>query len=190
MKSLDKRPGFVSLAWALVCLLTLCLFFLASCSSTKKGGDSSSEDSTLVSDEDLALEEGRWADGNIPSAAEGGVFQDIHFDYDSYAVRPEYNSLISQAARTLMDDSSLRVELEGHCDSRGTSEYNLALGEKRAKAVAQALAAHGVSHNQLSTISYGEEIPLDTRPTEEAYAKNRRVHFAVYKQGAAGTGKR
>lgn len=163
-------------------LLSLALIsLLAGCSKTSSSG--AGDGSGLgLSDEDLALQNSeRWGEGNIPRAAEDGVFPDIHFAYDSYVVEPEYHDILKQNAEVLVKNSNIRAEIEGHCDSRGTNEYNLVLGEKRAKAVASFLASFGVPANQLTTISYGEEIPLEPAQTEEAYVKNRRAHFAIYK---------
>ena len=106
----------------------------------------------------------------------------MHFDYDSAVVRQEDYSVVQNNAKLLQGDTSLQMELEGHCDKRGTAEYNLALGEERAKAVAALLVSYGARPEQLSTISYGEEIPLDPRDADDAYAKNRRVHVAVYRR--------
>ena len=138
-----------------------------------------------ISDEDLKLEQqNRWGtdSGSIPKAMGEGVFRDVLFDYDDASVRVDQRDSVRKSAEILKADPSLRVELEGHCDNRGTNEYNLALGEERSRSVATFLASSGVSASQISTISYGEEIPLDSRETEEAFAKNRRVHFAVFRK--------
>ena len=76
-------------------------------------------------------------------------------------------------------NSSVRSQIEGHCDERGTNEYNLALGERRANAAKQYLTTAGISAGRLSTISYGEERPLDPGHTEAAWARNRRAHFVI-----------
>lgn len=139
-----------------------------------------------LSEENLALQnQQRWAGGGaIPNAQEGGVFPDILFGFDSFTVTPDYLEKLREVAQKLQADTTLHAEIEGHCDKRGTSEYNMALGEKRARAVAQALSTFGVQAAQLSTVSYGEEIPLDPADNEDAYTKNRRAHFAVYRKGA------
>jgi len=164
----------------------LILASMASCSTSSKSKNSGAEDgSGELSDQDLTVGGGqdRFGNGNIPTASEGSAFPDVFFDYDSSAVRQEDYATIEKNAQTLSADSSLKMEVEGHCDRRGTAEYNLALGEERAKAVAALLVSYGAKPSQLSTISYGEEIPLDPRDSDDAYAKNRRVHFAVYRQG-------
>lgn len=98
----------------------------------------------------------------------------IHFDYDKYVIRPEDRPAISYDAGQLNREPHLRVMIEGHCDERGTVEYNLALGEHRAVAVMHALAGSGVDKVRMKTVSYGKERPLDPGHTESAWAKNRR----------------
>ncbi|MCL4142730.1 UNVERIFIED_CONTAM: hypothetical protein GTU68_021861 [Idotea baltica] len=83
-------------------------------------------------------------------------------------------------AQILRENSNIKVQLEGHCDERGTVEYNLTLGNNRAQSVYESLLAMGISPDRLSTISYGEELPLDSNSSEEAFRKNRRVHFSAY----------
>jgi len=165
-------------------LAALSLFvFLASCTSSSNGKNAGADENGLgISDQDLAVDKNRYAGGNIPMASEGQQFPDVHFDYDSAVVRQEDSDIVKTNAKLLAGDSSMQMELEGHCDKRGTAEYNLALGEERAKAVAAMLVSYGARPDQLSTISYGEEIPLDPSDSDSAYAKNRRVHFAVYRK--------
>ncbi len=159
---------------------------LSSCSSSSKSKNNGLDDSVGVSDQDLAVDNNRYAGGNIPLPSEGGnQFPDVHFDYDSAVVRSDEIEIVKSNAKLLAGDPSLQMELEGHCDKRGTAEYNLALGEERAKAVAALMVSYGARSEQLSIISYGEEIPLDPRDADDAYAKNRRVHFAVYRKKAS-----
>ncbi len=109
--------------------------------------------------------------------------QDIHFDYDKSEVRPEDQSILQADAGALKQifsiDSNFIVTVEGHCDERGSAEYNLALGDRRAAATRDALVALGVPGDKLKTISYGKERPLCTDATEECYARNRRAHFSA-----------
>jgi peptidoglycan-associated lipoprotein len=158
------------------------------CSSKgSKSGSTDGSETGALSDSDLALQNSeRWADGgNIPVAQAGGPFKDVHFGYDSSNVDAEYHEELRKAAETLRSDPSLRVEIEGHCDNRGTSEYNMALGERRAKAVGGLLMSFGAPSTQMTTVSYGEELPLNPSINEEAFAENRRAHFAVYKAKAS-----
>jgi peptidoglycan-associated lipoprotein len=113
------------------------------------------------------------------------MFRDIHFGYDSYSVEGEARIDVETNARVLSEKSGMKIVLEGHCDERGTVEYNMALGAQRARAVKNALVALGVPSSRIETISYGEEIPLDPGHDESAWAKNRRVHFAVGNTAAA-----
>lgn len=101
----------------------------------------------------------------------------IYFDFDSAAIRPEYAESIAAHAANLVEDPGLSIRLEGHTDERGSREYNIGLGERRAQAVRQALMLQGVSAGQVSTVSYGEERPAVTGGDEEAYAMNRRVEI-------------
>ena len=168
-------------SFAIVLVLTA-IFSLSACSksSGSSGGDGTGTGE--FSDQDLALEQQRWAqDANIPLPEAEGLFRDIHFAYNSSEIPPEEQEKIRMNAEVLIADSQLHAEIEGHCDNRGTTDYNYALGERRARAVADMLVSFGARPAQLSTISYGEEIPLDPRNTEDAFAKNRRAHFALYR---------
>jgi peptidoglycan-associated lipoprotein len=102
---------------------------------------------------------------------------DIFFDYDRSNLRPDALRTMEENARLLSENGDLRLILEGHCDERGTTEYNLALGERRARAAYDYLVRFGIDAGRLTTISYGEERPFDPGHTEAAWAKNRRVHF-------------
>lgn len=116
-----------------------------------------------------------------PTYAEGkeGMFADILFDYDKYDVKESYKSELQAVSQWLTKNSSATISIEGHCDERGTNEYNLALGDRRAKAVKEYLISLGVMSSRIETISYGEEKPVCTEQTEECWAKNRRAHFVI-----------
>ncbi len=109
-----------------------------------------------------------------PAAME---FQDAFFDFDSFALRDDARAALDQDAKLLRDNSDVNVTIEGHCDERGTVEYNLALGERRANAARDYLVAAGISAGRMETVSYGKERPFDPGHDEEAWAKNRRAHF-------------
>jgi peptidoglycan-associated lipoprotein len=102
---------------------------------------------------------------------------DIYFDFDQYDIKEDAKPIIKDVASMLLKNNKWKVIIEGHCDERGTNEYNLALGEKRANSVKQYLIALGIPSSRISTVSYGEERPLCTEQTEECWAKNRRAHF-------------
>jgi peptidoglycan-associated lipoprotein len=112
---------------------------------------------------------------------EGAMVQldPIHFDYDKYNLTGTAISILSENAAALMDNPDLQITIEGHCDDRGTDEYNLALGEKRALAARDFLVNFGIAKSRISVISYGEERPVDPRENEEAWAKNRRAAFVI-----------
>jgi peptidoglycan-associated lipoprotein len=118
---------------------------------------------------------GRYKRGLGPE--EDGVLKDVHFAYDSYELDGSARDVLAANAEWLKENTRARTEIEGHCDERGTVEYNLALGAKRAKSVKDYLVSLGVASERLSTISYGEELPLCREGSEQCYARNRRVHF-------------
>lgn len=104
---------------------------------------------------------------------------DIHFDFDKYNLKPDAQEILKNAAPIYLQNSDYKLVVEGHCDERGTVEYNLALGEKRANEAAKFLIDLGLAKDRIKTISYGKEMPLDKGHNEEAWAKNRRAHFLV-----------
>jgi len=114
-----------------------------------------------------------------PEEKARSVMKDVFFDYDSAEISGAAESTLLDVANFLLQHPNIRVKIEGHCDDRGSSEYNLALGSKRAKAVLDFLVARGIGADRMETISYGEDIPLDPAQTEGAWGKNRRAHFAV-----------
>ena len=107
--------------------------------------------------------------------------KDIFFDYDSYEITSQYQSVIQADARFLQQHPGITFVIEGHCDERGSIEYNLTLGEYRATAAKQALVAQGVSAARIRTISYGKEKPFCTESTESCWQQNRRAHFVYSK---------
>ncbi|MEM7292773.1 MAG: peptidoglycan-associated lipoprotein Pal [Pseudomonadota bacterium] len=106
----------------------------------------------------------------------------IYFDYDASSILDEYQQVITNHAQYLSDYGDVKVRLEGHADERGTREYNIALGERRAEAVRRLLLLQGVSVNQVSIISYGEELPAALAHDEEAWSLNRRVELVYEAQ--------
>ncbi len=123
------------------------------------------------------------AGADIPSGMdatrEGGPLDDIYFEFDQYALGDEAKATLSKHAAWLASRPTVKVMVEGHCDERGTVEYNLALGDKRARAARDYLASLGVPEGRLSAISLGKERPRDSGHDEAAWPKNRRAHFAV-----------
>ena len=105
--------------------------------------------------------------------------KDIRFDFDKYDIRPTDAKTLDGNAGWLKSNPNHLVLIEGHCDERGTNEYNLALGERRAKSTMNYLVSQGVQASRITIISYGEERPVCTQKTEECWAQNRRAHFLV-----------
>ena len=111
----------------------------------------------------------------------GGPLTDIHFDYNEFTIRAQDGEILRTNARWLEQHTTNRVQVEGHCDERGSEEYNIALGAKRAQAAKEYLTTLGVAGDRISTISYGKELPLCTEHEESCWAQNRRAHFVVGK---------
>ncbi len=104
--------------------------------------------------------------------------KDVFFEYDSYDISQQYQAVLQADARFLQQHPNMNFIIEGHCDERGSTEYNLALGDNRANSTKQALISLGISANRIRTISYGKEKPFCTESTESCWAQNRRAHFA------------
>jgi peptidoglycan-associated lipoprotein len=118
------------------------------------------------------------------SGIEGEVFEskllkDIRFDYDKYDIRRVDEGILRENAAFLKKNPKMKIQIEGHCDERGTVEYNLALGERRANNTKRYLVSLGITSDRISTISFGKERPLDPGHNEEAWGKNRRAHIVV-----------
>jgi len=109
-------------------------------------------------------------------------FEDIYFDYDEYGISAAARAVLEKISTWMFTNRATKISIEGHCDERGTNEYNLALGDRRAKAVRDVLIALGVPSGRIEMISYGEEKPVCSEKTEACYAKNRRVHFVMLKE--------
>ena len=117
--------------------------------------------------------------GTLGNSAKDGPLRDVIFDFDRYDVRTDMRDILKGHAVWLKANPQVRVEVEGHCDERGTAEYNLALGAKRAQAAKDYLTSLGVAASRLSPISYGKELPIFKESAEECWSKNRRDHFVV-----------
>ncbi len=110
---------------------------------------------------------------------ESSLLKDVHFDFDKYDIRPADASVLKENAALLKKYQKVKIQIEGHCDERGTVEYNLALGERRANSTRNYLVSIGVPPDRISTISYGKERPLDPAHNETAWTKNRRAHTII-----------
>lgn len=111
----------------------------------------------------------------LDAAKSAGVI--VYFDYDRAEIKPEFVPVVAAHAKFLNGNAQRKVRLEGHSDERGSREYNIGLGERRAQAVRRALMLQGVTENQITTVSYGEERPAVQGSDESAYSKNRRVEL-------------
>ena len=111
--------------------------------------------------------------------AENANLRDVYFDFDKYDIRPDDAKTLDANAGWLKSNANNLVLIEGHCDERGTNEYNLALGERRAKATMNYLVSQGIQANRITIISYGKERPVCSEKNEACWQKNRRAHFLV-----------
>ncbi len=170
----------------LVALLMVPLFLTVSCCTKKavkptpttgeKGNQSVSAQQKGVQEEGLTKKKYPGIQGEF---MESKYLKDIHFDFDKYNIRPDAAAILKKSAKYLLAHPTYKIQIEGHCDERGSVEYNLVLGERRANSAKKFLVNLGVDPSRLSTISYGKEMPLDPRHNEEAWAKNRRCHFII-----------
>ena len=115
-------------------------------------------------------------------ALKEGALEDVYFDFNRYNLKPEAQKKLQKTAEWLNQYPNVNIQIEGHCDERGTQEYNLALGERRSTSVKKYLLSLGIDSRRMETISYGEERPLDPQHNEAAWAKNRRAHFKITKK--------
>ncbi|MDR2017349.1 MAG: OmpA family protein [Syntrophobacterales bacterium] len=150
--------------------------------SNQEGEGVISEEELARAEKDRLLGQRRGA-GVHDQAGEreqkSALFQDILFDYDSYAIKTEDIPRLKNIGAWLNRTRNVKLTVEGHCDERGTQEYNLVLGQKRSEAIKEYLVKTGVETNKINAVSYGKEVPVDQTRTEEAWALNRRVHFNV-----------
>jgi peptidoglycan-associated lipoprotein len=118
---------------------------------------------------------------SMSEAARRAAFEDeeIHFDFDKYVLSPQAMMILDDKAAYLREHSAVRVLVEGHCDDRGSNEYNLALGDRRANSAKNYLVKSGVAESRITTISYGEEQPLCMQQNESCWYRNRRGHFGA-----------
>jgi peptidoglycan-associated lipoprotein len=158
--------------------ITLFLAFVMAatgCKTAKK----SDADSLTGSSGTAASEDGGFGDSDSGRAM--GIMT-VTFPYDSSTLSEEAKSTLAKNAQIMKDKASIKVQIEGHCDSRGGIQYNLALGEKRANAVRSYLRERGVAANRMTTISYGKERLMAAGDSEDAHAKNRRANFVITKK--------
>ena len=129
--------------------------------------------------QDQMAKEQALEQAKIAAAKNRFINQNIHFDFDSSELSSMAKTLLKEKAEWVAANSGIHVTIQGHCDERGTTDYNLGLGERRAMAAKNYLLNLGISNSRLNTISFGEEKPLDSGTSEEAYRKNRRAQFVL-----------
>ena len=149
-----------------------------------QGAAASSDADQAAADEaakQRAIEEARLAAEKRKKemARQQFINEDVYFEFDSSALMGEAQEVLKRKAVWLRANPGASVIVEGHCDERGTNEYNLALGDRRAESAKRFLADLGIAGSRLTTISYGEERPVDAGHGEESWAKNRRAHFVI-----------
>jgi peptidoglycan-associated lipoprotein len=174
-----KRYTQVLLAVVLVC------FLMVTGACTKKavkkdaglGEETAGQGMKKPGEEGLEEARSGGPQWNDPTPEMAAYFKDISFEYDRVTLSPEAKESLNKLGEWLLKKTSVQVLVEGHCDERGTAEYNLALGERRAHAAKQYLTQLGVNADRISTLSYGKERPIDPGHTEAAWSKNRRDHF-------------
>jgi len=162
-------------------------FTLVGCSSTPKSDEADNSKEVATSQVDAEIEAAKRAaaekaaaelaakKAELKSMIAGKV---VRFDFDQSSIRPDDYKLIKANADYMSLETGISVTINGHCDERGTREYNLALGERRAQAVQNALIAEGVSPSRINVISFGEDSPVDEGHNENAWSKNRRAEFS------------
>jgi len=133
----------------------------------------------LVPPKDRVGEEGLDSMSKTPKEARPEGMEDVYFDFDQWSVRSDMASTLENNAFWLHENPNATVQIEGFCDEKGTEEYNLALGERRARSASAFLADLGINPARISVISYGEEKPVCSEESDACHQKNRRVHFAV-----------
>lgn len=174
-------------------LIIFCILLVAGCAERKiymPGGQTGAEGITSKQEQKAKVEETKPSEEESLSSAQMSELikklqeqiGDIHFDFDKYDIKQEDIPTLKQVAKTLQKYSTLKVIIEGHCDEKGTNEYNFALGQKRANAAKQYLINLGVMSSRIDIISYGEEKPLCMEHTEECWQKNRRAHFVFIEE--------
>lgn len=174
------RSGYSVLAATVV--LALMIFLAAGCRPDETNPDG--QDTTVVVTEVPDTMVGVWESDTLAAYNDMMMMHqdnldDVFFEYDSYELSQAALDILMENASYVMDTQGYRVLIEGHCDERGTIDYNLSLGEKRALAVYNYLVNYGIDRGRLEYISYGKERPFDPGHNEQAWAMNRRAHFRV-----------
>ena len=193
MRNRMRSVGIVVIGLACTLMLTGCPKrpgTMGAAVPPPEGGSSAGMTDGTVVATTMTRSDGSSGQSSSSSTGSGGMLKpsdfvatvemkDIHFDFDKADIRVVDADVLEANARWLRSNPGVQVLVEGHCDDRGTVEYNLALGQRRAKAAQDFLTAHGVAATRITTISYGKERPACTAQTEACWAKNRRDRFLV-----------
>jgi len=177
----QRRQGALTLA-VLAALSLLLVLGLGGCSKKQQQADISSMPSDAASEEPIKV-----ADNDIPVAQPVAEPSDVisgdmglkpvYFDFDKHELTSQGRETLNANGRILKENTAIRLTIEGHCDERGTTQYNLALGEKRARAAMNYLASLGIESGRMEIVSYGKERPFMMGHDEASWAQNRRAHF-------------
>lgn len=168
--------------FSFIAALAASLLLTVSCAHKKTANDANGAGgaegglSANVGSQDLSFDASGSDSGKINGLST------VHFDYDSATLTSDTRRQLSENADWIKNHPKITVQIEGHCDKRGSVEYNLALGERRAKAVKSYLTSLGIASKRMTVISYGTEKPIAQGDSEEAYAKNRRANFVPLAQ--------
>ena len=162
--------------WIIMALFVVIPGLMFSVSCQKKVVDATPEPVVEEKEEEVVEEKEEVVVYKAPDMV---MQEDIYFEFDKSTLTPIAQDNLLRKAEWLRENPDATVTIEGHCDERGTNEYNLALGDRRAESAKAFLTDLGIDSTRLTTISYGEERPVDPRSTEEAWEKNRRAHFVV-----------
>lgn len=147
-------------------------------STMPSDNDVAGYDDSAISDQSVSDQGGYYGSGSMGMGdGTAAGLNRVHFEFDQFTLTAEARDILAANAQYLKANSALRVRIEGYCDERGSDEYNLALGERRASATRNYLISLGVEGDRLTILSYGEELPLDPGHTESAWAQNRRAEF-------------
>jgi len=175
-----------------ITLIILCFLFIFGCAERKvympegkPSGEVTQKEEKKEVEKQKPVEEETLSSAQISELIRKlqEEIKDIHFDFDKYDIRQDDIPTLKKVATVLQKYPKLKVIIEGHCDERGTNEYNFALGQKRANSAKQYLITLGVPSSKIDIISYGEEKPLCNEHNEECWQKNRRAHFVFIEEG-------
>ncbi|MBF0473874.1 MAG: peptidoglycan-associated lipoprotein Pal [Nitrospirae bacterium] len=171
-----------------ISVVLLLMMFLSSCNNKQSAKPDNKSGSEVAKEDVLSKTDGSGnrgldadKDKNANKAGTSSPFTDIYFDYNKSNIKSDAKATLKSVADYMTANPNATISAEGHCDERGTAEYNLALGDRRAKAVKDSLKSLGVPKAKISTFSYGKENPVCPEQEESCWSKNRRVHFVVTK---------